>query len=165
MKRKVFSPSPSYLFLQKGQSLIEAIASLAIIGIVVTAIAIAVATTLSNTKFNRDETLATKYAQQGSELVRQIRNTSYTGFKTFNGLYCVGKDQMTLGTVQSSCTVPNTDSFIRSVQIDQAPGCDTNVAKVTVNVAFMDGKCATNTYCHTITNTSCLSTVNTIQTP
>ena len=150
---------------QKGQSLIEAISALAIIAIIITAIAVAVTTSLSNAKFNQDETLATKFAQQGSELIRQIRDANYAGFKTINGNYCLAKDQTTLGSSQSNCTSANVDNYVRSVQVEQIPGCATNVAKVTVNVAFKDAKCAIGAFCHVITNTSCLSTVNPVQAP
>lgn len=150
---------------EKGQSLIEAIAALAILSIVVTAIAISVATSLSNAKYNQDQTLATKYAQQGSELVRQIRDDNYAEFKTFNGLYCFGKEQEDLGEIQTSCETPNVDTFVRSVQVDQSPGCGADVAKITTIVAFRDGKCTEGVFCHTITNTSCLSTINPIKSP
>ncbi|MGI8420493.1 MAG: hypothetical protein ACR2LN_07695 [Candidatus Levyibacteriota bacterium] len=155
----------SPFFTQKGQSLIEAIGALAIIAIVVTAIAVAITTALSNTKYNQDETLTTKYAQQGSEIVRQIRDKDYNGFKNISGIYCLAKNQMTLGSVQSECASPNVDSFIRSIQIEQIPGCAINVAKVTVAVSFTDSKCPNNAFCHSVTNTSCLSTINPIQGP
>ena len=150
---------------QKGQSLIEAIGALAIIGIVVAAIAITVTAALSATKYNQNETLTTKYAQQGSEIVRQIRNSDYNAFKNVSGIYCLAKGQTTLGSLQSSCQNPNVDTFIRSVQVEQVPGCGTNVAKVTVIVSFSDGKCPNGAFCHNVTNTSCLSTVNPIQSP
>lgn len=150
---------------QRGQSLIEALGALTIISIIISAIAISVTTALNNAKSNKDQTFATKYAQQGGEIVRQIRNDNYTNFKTISGTYCLGKGQTTLGSPQSNCTVANVDSFIRSVQIEQAPGCAINVAKVTVIVSFTDAKCQINTYCHNQTYTSCLSTVNPVQAP
>jgi Tfp pilus assembly protein PilV len=162
---RCFSLRDPQFFNQRGQSLIEAIGALAIIAIVVTAIAIAITAALSNTKYNQDETLTTKYAQQGSEIVRQIRDSNYNGFKSISGIYCLAKNQTTLGATQSGCTTANVDSFIRSVQVEQVPGCATNVAKVTVVVSFIDGKCTANTFCHNVTNTSCLSTVNPVQSP
>lgn len=150
--------------MQKGQTLIETLAALAIISVVMTAIGVSVTTALSNAKYNQNETLATKYAQQGSEIVHQIRDDNYTNFKNFNGTYCLG-NQATLGPVQSSCTSPNVGSFIRSVQIQQAPGCAPNVAQVIIAVSFSDGKCVAGSYCHSQTATSCLSTVNPVQVP
>jgi Tfp pilus assembly protein PilV len=148
---------------QKGESLIEALGALAIVSIVITAVATLVTSSLSNAQYNEDQTLATKYAQQGVESVRQIRNTNYATFRTYNGLYCFGKGQTTLGTPRPACTTPNTDSFIRTVTIQQTPGCAANVARIIVEVSFTDGKCSGNSYCHRQTHSSCLSTVNPVQ--
>lgn len=148
---------------QKGETLIEALGALAIVSIVITAVATLVTTSLSNAQYNENQTLATKYAQQGVESVRQIRNTNYAAFRSYNGLYCFGKGQTSLGTPQSACNTANTDTFIRTVTIEQTPGCATNVARVIVDVSFTDGKCTDNAYCHKQTHSSCLSTVNPVQ--
>lgn len=151
--------------IQKGQTLIETLSALAIISIVVTAIATSVTTSLSNATYNQNQTLATKYAQQGSEILNEIRDASYKSFLSYSGIYCLGSGQTTLGTAQASCTTPNIGStFIRSVQITQG-GCATNVAKIVVNVAFTNSKCTAGVYCHTENDTFCLSTVNPIQSP
>ncbi len=145
---------------QKGETLIEALGALAIVAIVITAVTMVVTTALSNALFNENQTLATKFAQQGVEAVRQVRNANYTAYRSYNGLYCLGKGQTTLGTPQSTCPTPNADTFIRSVTIEQSPGCAPNVSRVIVNVAFTSGKCQPNAYCHVQTHSSCLSTVN-----
>jgi Tfp pilus assembly protein PilV len=149
----------------KGQTLIEALASLAILSIVITAISVSVTTSLNNAKYDQYLTLATKYAQQGSEIVLDTRDESYIGFKAYNGIYCLAKGQTTLGSAQIGCTTKNVDNFIRSITIQQAPGCGTNVALITVSVAFTDAKCQTGVYCHKAVDNTCLSTVNPIQAP
>jgi type II secretory pathway pseudopilin PulG len=148
---------------EKGQTLIETLAALAIISLVVTAIAIAVTSALNNAKFNENQTLATKYAQQGSEIVQQIRDENYANFKTYSGNYCLGKGKSTLGAV-GNCSSPNVDNFVRSVTIAQN-SCGANVAQVTVTVAFTDGKCSVGSYCHKQTDLTCLSTVGSVQLP
>lgn len=153
--------------LSRGQTLIETLAALAIISMVMTAIGVSVTTALSTAKYNQNETLATKYAQQGSEIVHQIRDDNYTNFKNYTGTYCLGS-QPTLGIVQTSCTTPNVGTFIRSIEIKQASGplaCGANAAQVIVTVSFTDGKCTAGSYCHNQTATSCLSTVNPVQAP
>jgi prepilin-type N-terminal cleavage/methylation domain-containing protein len=149
---------------QHGQTLIETLAALAIISIVIVAIATAVTSSLSNATYNQNETNATKYAQQGTEVINQVRDESYTNFKNYAGTYCLAKGATTLGTAQASCIAKNVDNFIRSVQIQQA-GCATNVAKITVSVAFTDGKCQSGVYCHSETDISCLSIVNPVPAP
>ncbi len=151
--------------LQKGQTLIETLAALAIISIVVVAIATSITSSLSNAQYNDNQTLATKYAQQGTEVINQIRDANYANFKNFNGTYCLGKGATSLGGAQASCPVKNVDNFIRSIQIQQAPGCALNVARITVSVAFTDGKCQLGVYCHSETDVSCLSVVNPVQIP
>lgn len=153
------------LFAQKGETLIEALGALAIISIVIAAVASSVITALNNAKHNENVTLATKFAQQGIEQVRQIRNTNYPVFRTYSGIYCLGKNQTTLGAAQSNCTSANVDSFIRSVAINHTPGCGANVARITVAVSYTDGKCSSGVYCHRQEHVSCLSTVNPIQAP
>lgn len=150
-------------FWQKGETLIEALVALGLISIVVAAVATTITTSLSNIQYNENQTLATKYAQQGIESVRQIRNQNYSAFRNLDGLYCYGKDQPVLGFPQQICTTENLDTFIRSVEIDQSPGCANNVARVTVRVAFRDGKCQNNTYCHIQTHNTCLSTINPVK--
>lgn len=146
--------------LQKGETLLEALVALGLVAIVITAIANVVTVSLNNAQYNENQSLATKYAQQGLETVRQIRNASYASFRTYNGLYCFGKGQTSLGVPQSSCTTANADTFVRSVVIENTPGCAANVSRVTVNVAFTDGKCTDGSYCHVQSHSSCLTTVN-----
>jgi len=154
-----------YNLNQKGQTLIETLAALSILSIIITAMATAVLSSLSTAEFNENETIATKYTDQGLEVVNQIRDQDYTGFKKYDGIYCLDQNQTSLGSVQTGCTSPNLGNFIRSVQIQQSPGCSANVASVTVTVSFTDGKCQPTVYCHTVTDNSCLSTVNPIQGP
>lgn len=153
-----------FLFsISSGQTLIETLAALAVISIVISAIAISMTTALNNAKFNQNQTLATKYAQQGSEIVHQIRDNDYVTFKGYTApLYCLAKNSTSL--VVGSCTTPNFDTFIRSVQITQG-GCGANAARVTVTVSFTDGKCQSGVYCHSQVNASCLSTVNPVPAP
>jgi prepilin-type N-terminal cleavage/methylation domain-containing protein len=151
--------------LQKGQTLIETLAALAILSILIVGIATSVISSLSNAEFNDNQTTATKYAQQGLEYVTQIRDQSYASFKGYSGTYCLGQNPTSLGTAQASCTTRNYGNFIRSVVIQQAPGCAANVASVIVAVSFTDGKCSGGSYCHTESESSCLSTTNPIQAP
>lgn len=147
--------------VQKGQTLIEALSALAVIAIILSAITVAVTTSLDNATYNQNQTLAAKYAEEGSEIVHQIRDDDYAGFQTRNGSYCLGKGQKQL---QATCNTANVDNFLRQIQI-QKDGCAANIARVTVSVSFKDGKCTSNTFCHTVANVSCLSTVNPIQAP
>ena len=151
----------------KGQGLIESVLALGFISIVLSSIAIILISSLSNADRSKNQAVATQYAQEGIEMLRKIRNSNHQGFKSYNGTYCFGKDANDaagLGS-PSSCNVPNIDSYIRSVKIEQTPGCGLNVAKITVKVAWIDGKCLNGSYCHSSELISCLSTFNPIQSP
>jgi len=152
--------------IQKGQTLIETLSALAIISIVIVAIATSVTTSLSNATFNQNQTLATKYAQQGAELVTEMRDTSFANFLNYTATnYCLASGQTTLTAAPpTGCTVNIGNTFVRSVQITQA-GCAANVAKVVVAVSFTNSKCQTGTYCHSQADTFCLSTKNPVQAP
>jgi hypothetical protein len=149
----------------KGQTLIEVLIALATAVIVVSGITILAISSLNNVQFTRDQDLATKYAQEGMEVIRRIRNSSYITFRGYSGTYCLSKDQTTMGSAVGSCATQNVDSrYIRSVQVQQN-GCGVNLSRVTVSVAWTDTKCTTGVYCHNSQLTSCLSTVQPIVAP
>jgi len=147
---------------EKGQTLIEAVGALGILALVISATTMAVTTSLSNATYDKNQTLATKYAQQGSEIVHQVRDVNYGNFQALNGIYCLAKNQTTM--TNGPCSVNIDGFYVRSVQIIQN-GCGANVSRVNVSVAFKDGKCTASTYCHNQIDSSCLSTTNPVLVP
>jgi len=147
---------------QKGQTLIEAVGALGVLGIVISAITLAVTTSLSNATYDKNLTIATKYTQQGSEIMQQIRDDNYATFQNLTGIYCLAQNQTTL--TSGPCLVNMDGFYIRSVQIIQN-GCGQNVSKITVSTSFKDGKCIAGTYCHTQIDSLCLSTTNPVVVP
>lgn len=151
----------------RGQTLIEILVALSVIAIIATGITVTVTNSLSNVQYGKNQNLATSYAQEGMEILRQIRNADYNGFKSYTaGDYCLGKN---ISALQSSilCSTPNIDNiFIRTVEINQSvtPECST-AAKVKVTVSWTDGKCQASAYCHKSELNSCMSTINPIQAP
>ena len=149
----------------KGQSLIEVLVALAIAIVVVTAITVTSLSSLNSAQYIRDQDQASKYAQEGIEVVRAIRNNSYIGFRAYGGAtpYCLNEGEASLSA--GPCTTPNVSSkFVRSVLIT-LNGCAANISRVTVTVAFTSGKCTTGTYCHTSRLVSCLTTINPVPAP
>jgi prepilin-type N-terminal cleavage/methylation domain-containing protein len=149
----------------KGQTLIEVLVALGIISIIVTSVASIVTSSLGNTEYSKDQNTATKYAQEGLEVARSVRNNNYNTFAVLNGNYCLAKGDSTLGPAQGSCTVNIDNYFIRKIQIEQSPGCGSNVSKVTSIVAWQDGKCVGGTFCHASNLVTCFSRVNPVQIP
>ena len=151
--------------LQRGQSLVEVLAALGIIAIVVSAAAGIIITSLNNVQSSKNKTLSTKYAQEGLEAVRELRNKNYTQFRNYSGIYCLNSVPAVLNLRSSSCTTPNVANFLRVVEVEQ-DGCAINVAKVTASASWSDGKCpASNPYCHISSHSTCLSTINQVLAP
>lgn len=143
----------------KGQSLIEVLVALGLLSLLITSVAVVVTSSLNSAQFSQEQTAATKYAQEGLEITRSIRDGNYGTFATFNGTYCLAKGATSLGPAQAGCTSQNVDQFIRSIRIEQTPGCGANVAKVITTVSWKDGKCDAGAYCHKSQLVSCLSRI------
>jgi hypothetical protein len=146
----------------KGQTLLEVLIGLSVATLVIGAISVLVLSGLNNSQFVKNQGQATQYAQEGMDIVRGIRATDYIGFRSYQGTYCLGQGQQTLGSA-SLCVSPNVDAFIRSVSIEQTPGCGTTLAKVVVTVSWKDARCQGNEYCHKSQLDSCLSTASSVK--
>lgn len=158
----------------KGQTLIEALVALGAAVIIVSAITAVVISALNNAQFSKNQNLATQFAQQGMEIMRQMRDSDWT---TFNGLesatYCLNKESNSLTSYGLGCG-QNVDMFIREVHIDKSSdssnSCINNTevnTEVTVSVLWSDNKCtsSTNPFCHKVELVSCFSDLRLIPTP
>lgn len=168
---------------EKGQTLIEVLVAFAVALIVVSAVTKVILSSLSTSIFTKNQNLAKQYSQQGIEVVRSMRDTSYASYKVLGNVsgitYCLAKTcpLLTTNPADTSCGPlsgatcgPNIDStFVRQVVITTAAGnCNngTAVTKVSVSTSWSDGACPqSNPYCHTEVQNSCLSDVNVLPTP
>nr|MBI5456078.1 prepilin-type N-terminal cleavage/methylation domain-containing protein [Candidatus Levybacteria bacterium] len=154
---------------QRGQTLIEALIALAAASVIISAIAVVVITSMSNSTFSKNQNLATHYAQQGIDIVRSQSESDWIGFLTKGGVFCLGEGATDLGS-PSVCSSPNINNFfVREITITQnSSGCglvaDKN-AKVVVKVSWADGKCSANIYCHSVSLDTCLANINTVSAP
>jgi Tfp pilus assembly protein PilV len=147
---------------QKGQSLVEALVALAAAAVIVSAIAIAVITSVNNSDFSRSQNIATQYAQEGIEVLRNLSETSWTTFSTYSGTYCLAQDSTSLTVPGSGCAQNINTTYVRQVMITPGSGTCSGNTKVTVTVFWGDGKCtsASNPYCHSVVLDSCLANIN-----
>lgn len=153
---------------QKGQSMLEAVAALGVIAIVMTALTIAVLLGLGNSGYSKKNNIATQYAQQGMELIRNMRETdgaAFWGASLGSGSYYLdasntfqSADNICSGQTPTATTsnMGSGSNYIRTVCVDStaAAGCD---KKVTVSVWWQDGKCPSNGYCKKASITSCFA--------
>lgn len=153
---------------EKGQTLVEALITLGVAVVVVSAIVVAVISSLSSTQFTKNQNQANHLAQQGLEVVRQIRNSSWTSFVSLNSTYyCLAADSTTLVARGANGCTQNAGIFIREVDIEHnSPSC-IGTSRVTVNVSWSDSKCtdASKAFCHIVTLISCFGNNNAVPTP
>lgn len=154
-----------------GQSLIEVLISLSIATAVLSAITVAVVYSLRNTNFSKNQNLATQYASEGMEVIRQIRDTK-SSLDDYNGGYCLPQDATTVDLISiPPCgqnvgpkDIGSTNNYIysREVIIARPPvaecGSGATTYKVTVKVSWWDNACGdTSNFCHKTHLISCLS--------
>lgn len=155
---------------QHGQTLIEALVALGASVLVISAITIAVVSALNNVQYAKNQNLATQYAQEGMETVRQISQSDWTLFSSYNsGSYCLNQRAKTLTSSTGTCG-QNVGIYSRGVNIvkdnPSITNCQNNVF-VTVNVSWSDGKCeASNPMCHNVILKSCFpNNINSLTAP
>lgn len=168
---------------QKGQGLVEALIALGAAVVIISAITVAVITSVQNTDFSKYQNLATGYAQQGMEIVKQQSQLDWTSTSSYTGTYCLSQGATTLpplpSTTNPACGEINVGNmFIRQVEIQNkipsGPSCNNlnspccivsnqnpplYSSKVTVTVKWTDGKCSANSFCHSVKLDSCLQDI------
>ena len=160
---------------RSGQTLIEAAIALASIILVLGAIAVAVTTSLTNSQFIKNQTLAAKLSQQGMEKINYLKNTeSPDTFFNRTGLYCMGQSG-TLNVIPGVCNAAEAtdiidETFKREVEFHKdsvecgtrpttAPSSDPQFGmQVEVTVWWSSGRCTgADSFCHKSQLISCFS--------
>ncbi len=161
---------------EKGQSLIEVLVALGVSVIIITAIVMSVVLAIVNAQFAKSQNLATSYARQGMELIRQLSRSNWTAFNNYSNTdYCLGSNNV----LEEKALLPNGEcpknvgNFIREVQIDHnSDSCQIAQSpanygsKVTVTIYWNDSKCGSDSiFCHQVGLDSCLQNINAVPTP
>jgi Tfp pilus assembly protein PilV len=149
-------------FSKKGQTLIEAVVALAAIMLVLSAISVAITTSVSNSNFQRNQTIATKHAQEGMEYIRFLRNTeSQSIFEARTGIQCMNEiSEASVFNPSTPCPTVNIDgNYIREATFEHTATTDCPTgSKVTVSVFWASGKCSQgDAFCHRSELVSCFS--------
>src|SRR5258708_22405731 len=149
--------------LQKGQTLLEVLIALGLLSIIMSSLIVVILSALNNANFGKNQNLATQYAQEGMEIMRNIRDQNYGTFSSLAGTYCIPENcHDSQCFIATPCTVNIKTEFVRKVTINRnAAVCGGVSTKSTLAVSWNDGKCKTrSTYCHNVTLTSCLSSLD-----
>lgn len=80
-------PTPVRKHSRKGQSLVEAIAAIAMVALVATALVGLSVGALRTSTISRNRSRAVSYAQEGMEAIRSIRDRNYNELPTGTGSY------------------------------------------------------------------------------
>ncbi|MBL7158914.1 type II secretion system protein [Candidatus Microgenomates bacterium] len=114
--------------LNKGQTLVEMVVTLAVAVMVISSLVVGVTVSIKNTRFAKNQSLATKYAQEAMEQVRLDRDQD--GWIAF-------------WTKVSSIETPGIPNTIFSKQIEYIDESDpdgaNNRAKIIVTVSWTEG--------------------------
>jgi type II secretory pathway pseudopilin PulG len=164
-----------YAVIQKkflcGQSLLELTVALGTLSILLTVASIAVLGAISNTQESQHHNLAGSYAQQGLEILRQMRDTNWTAFNSFSGAYCMASGCSQLKTSGSCGPRSGTDcgnniaSFYsrEATLTPNSPQCSVGAiaaTRVEVKVRWTDSKCAAGSpYCRNVSVETCFSNI------
>ncbi len=121
-----------------GQTLVELVIVLAVVGLVITGVVSIAAVSVRNARFAKDQATAARFTQEAIEWIRQQRDSSWSGFAARAGrTYCM--DQLYWNIV-NPCTagqvIPNT-AFTRSANLISL---DASSVSVDVTVAWTDAR-------------------------
>ena len=100
-------------YYDAGQSLFEIILALAVTTLIIVAIVALTSTSIRNTTFSKNKTLASRYSQEATEWLRGERDTDFSVFETraLTPLYCLPAlswGSATIGACASGQQIANT---------------------------------------------------------
>lgn len=119
---------------EKGQSLLEIVVAMAIAILIVAGLVSAVIVAVKNAQFARNQTLATKYGQEGMEWIRSQRDTNWQTFSDRSAAdpgrtYCLNS----LGWTAGTCATYALTSLFKREAILKTIATDKIEVKMTVS--------------------------------
>lgn len=140
--------------LHPGQSLVEGLVALSMASIIIVAVIATVTASVATSRITGIKNRANQLAQEGIEIVR-------TQMGVAEGFYCLGEDEVALGSPVSPSTCDNEanidNTFARSVEIDDtSTQCSAGVRSVVVSVAWQDSQCSDGEFCQSSKINSCI---------
>lgn len=149
--------------LISGQSLFEVVVAVAVSSLIITAIVALAASSIQNSSYSRDKTIASNYVQETLEWLRQEKERDPALFRSYV-VNITGADMTYCFKSLSWPVNPNTCSaeeniedtkFFREVTFPACDGiCDTGIVEVRITVTWQDSKGS-----HIISSSSELTTI------
>ena len=130
---------------ESGQSLFEIMLALAITTLIIVAIVALTATSIRNTTFSKNKTLASRYSQEATEWLRGERDADFNAFKewTETPLYCFPSlawpPVASIGACTSGQEIPNT-LFKREISFTSSVLNGKTLIEASVRVYWSDAQ-------------------------
>lgn len=129
---------------ESGQSLFEIVLALAITTLIIIAIVALTATSIRNTTFSKNKTLASRYSQEATEWLRGERDADFSAFetRTLTPLYCfpsLSWSSASIGTCTSGQEIANT-LFRREVSFSSSVVNGKTLIQAGVKVYWTDSQ-------------------------
>ncbi len=107
---------------EQGQTLLEIVVAVGVIALVLTALVTAVTASLRFSQAGRYRSQAVKYAQEGIELTRKLRDTQpWTEFAVYSGAgtadWCLSESGTWTASDGSGCAITPTSNFWRTITL------------------------------------------------
>lgn len=124
---------------QKGQSIIEATVSVAVVALILVTLVSAVTVSIRNATFSKNKSLATKYVNEGLEAVRSIRDRNWDELTAGIGTYGL-KNNGTIWSFNGISDNPDGNNvFTRIVTTSCTPASPYDACEITVQVSWISG--------------------------
>lgn len=128
----------------RGQTLVEVIVVVGVVILLVTGLVVSTVTSLRTSQSSRDRSLATKYAQEGIELSRKLRDNSWSTFLAYGDpgpkIWCLPKDGIwPASPVASAGACEGNVDTIYNRNITFMWNATQNRMEITVTVSWNDG--------------------------
>ncbi|MBI3384756.1 hypothetical protein HY030_01015 [Candidatus Gottesmanbacteria bacterium] len=123
-----------------GQSMIETLIALGIGVLIIVALVQSIVTSIKNSQFAKNQTLATRFSQEGIEIIRSVRDR--LGWPSFYNSYntktkCLGSNDYTTWGDTLPCTINTGDIFSRQASFSDPSGSGNQIL-VNVTTAWTD---------------------------
>lgn len=102
----------------QGQTIVEAIVVLGVVVLLVTGLIAGTTSSLRSVQAGRTRSVALKFAEQGMEFIRNLRNQQWSTFQSNSGLYCLDSSMTLTELAFPPCTINITTpegAFARSI--------------------------------------------------
>lgn len=133
----------------KGQTIVEAIVVISVVVLLVTGLIAGTTTSLKSAQSGRTRGQATKFAEEGLEYARSLRDQGWSAFQAYSGVYCYGSDRVLSPSAGGGCTTNITtldSTYIRSLTFTWDGTKMTVISKVAFPVSGVNTDVSLTTY-------------------